>query len=103
MRTIGGGSVIDPFAPATRRNTAARAAQLAALEHADPAAALAALLACSPAGVDLAQFERAFNLTAERVDALARDLDTAIVGKEQRVALPRATRRDDQAAAWSRR
>ena len=91
MRTIGGGTVIDPFAPATRRNAQTRAAQLAALEHAEPDAALTALLACSPAGVDLAQFERAFNLTAERIDALAKKPDIAIVGKEQRVALPRAT------------
>ena len=89
-RTLGGGTIIDPYAPATRRNTAARAAQLAALEHDDPAQALAALLACSPAGVDLAQFERTFNLKPERVDALIGALDTNIIGKEQRVALPQA-------------
>jgi selenocysteine-specific elongation factor len=88
-RTIGGGTIVDPFAPATRRNTAARAAQLAALEYDDPAAAFAALLACSPAGVDLAQFERTFNLKPDRVDALVRAIDTAVVGKEQRVALPK--------------
>ena len=50
------------------------AAQLAALENTDPDAALAALLACSPAGVDLTRFERAFNLTPERAAALARIL-----------------------------
>ncbi len=88
-RTIGGGTIVDPFAPATRRNTAARVAQLAALEHDDPAQALAALLAGSPAGVDLAQFERTFNLKPERVDALVGATDTTIVGKEQRVALPK--------------
>ena len=91
MRTIGGGTVIDPFAPATRRNPRMRTAQLAALEHADPDAALAALLACSPAGVDLAQFERTFNLTSGRGDALAGKPEIAVVGKEQRIALPRAT------------
>ena len=89
-RTLGGGTIIDPYAPGTRRNTATRAAQLAALEHDDPAQALAALLACSPAGVDLAQFERTFNLKPERVDALIGALDTHIIGKEQRVALPQA-------------
>ena len=89
-RTIGGGSVVDPFAPATRRNSAARRAQLAALEHAAPDASLAALLACSPQGVDLTQFECAFNLTAERIEALTRQLGTTIVGKDQRVALPQA-------------
>ena len=91
MRTIGGGTVIDPFAPATRRNVKTRAAQLAALELADPDAALAALLACSPAGIDLAQFERTCNLTAGRGDALAGKPEIAVVGKEQRMALPRAT------------
>ncbi|MDB5810634.1 MAG: selenocysteine-specific translation elongation factor [Betaproteobacteria bacterium] len=89
MRTIGGGTVIDPF-PATRRNAQVRMAQLGALENADPAAALAALLAGSPAGVDLVQFERTFNLTAERAAALTQAADIAIVGKETRVALPRA-------------
>jgi selenocysteine-specific elongation factor len=87
-RTIGGGTIVDPFAPATRRNTAARIAQLAALEHDDPAQAFAALLAGSPAGVDLAQFERTFNLKPGRVDALTGATGTAIIGKEQRVALP---------------
>ncbi len=89
--TIGGGTVIDPFAPAARRHTEARAAQLAALAQAEPGAALAALLACSPAGIDLAQFERTFNLTPERIDPLVHQGDAVTVGKEQRVALPRAT------------
>lgn len=86
-RTIGGGTVIDPFARPIRRNRQTRAPQL---EHANPDAALAALLADSPAGVDLTQFERTFNLTAERAAALVRKPDIAIVGKKQRVALSRA-------------
>lgn len=88
MRTIGGGCVIDPFATSARRNAQTQAV---ALEHADPDSALAALLAGSPAGVDLTRFERAFNLTAERAAALVRKPDIVIVGKKQRVALPRAT------------
>ena len=91
LRTIGGGIVIDPFVAPARRNAQTRAAQLAALENADPDAALANLLACSPAGVDLTQFERAFNLTPDRASKLAATPEIAIVGKEQRVALPRAT------------
>jgi len=90
VRTIGGGTVIDPFVTAARRNAQTRAAQLAALEIADPDKALAALLACSPAGVDLMQFERTFNLTPDRAAKLAATPGIAIVGKEQRVALPRA-------------
>jgi len=90
-RTLGGGNVIDPFSPATRRNAAARASQLAALEQPTPDAAFAALLACSPQGVDLAQFARTFNLLAARVDRLARDCGAALIGKENPVALQRAT------------
>lgn len=90
-RTVGGGTVVDPFAPATRRNSAARRAQLAALEHAAPDAALAELLACSPHGVNLTQFERAFNLVSDRVEALTRECDAAVIGKEQPVALPQTT------------
>ena len=90
-RTLGGGAVIDPFVKSTRRNAQTRAAQLAALENDDPAGALAALLACSPAGVDLTQFERTFNLTAERSAGLVRKLDIVVVGKEQSAALARAT------------
>lgn len=91
MRTIGGGTVIDPFVTSVRRNAQTRAARLAALENTDPAAALAALLTASPAGVDLVQFERAFNLTPERAALLAHKPEIAIIGKELRVALPRAT------------
>ena len=59
-----------PFAPA-RRNAQVRAGQLAALENTEPAVALGALLAGSPAGVDLEQYERTFNLTADRAAKLA--------------------------------
>ena len=91
VRTIGGGSVVDPFAPVKYRNSAARRAQLAALERATPDEALAALLSCSPQGVDLTWFERAFNLAAERIEALTGACNAAVLGKEQRIALPRAT------------
>ncbi len=91
LRTIGGGTVVDPFATSARRNAQTRAAQLAALGQADPDTALTMLLACSPAGVDLAQFGRAFNLTAARAAALLQHPDIAVVGKELRVAFPRAT------------
>ncbi|MEO7727293.1 MAG: selenocysteine-specific translation elongation factor [Burkholderiales bacterium] len=99
MRTVGGGTVIDPFVTAARRNAKTRAAQLTAMENADPDAALAALLACSPAGIDLTHFERAFNLTPDRAAALTQKPDVAVVGKEQRVALPRATVDGIKAAA----
>ena len=40
-RTLGGGFVLDPFAPATRRSTPRALAELAALEHDAPEDALA--------------------------------------------------------------
>ena len=86
-RTIGGGIVIDPFAPATRRHTPSRRAQLAALAEADAATALAGLLAASPAGVDIAQFARAFNLTADHAAALLAQSGGSVVDKEHHVAL----------------
>ena len=89
LRTIGGGSVIDPFAPMTGRYTPERAARLLALEQAEPAAALSALLACSAAGVDIAQFERAFNLKHEHVADLAARAGATIVGKDVPVGLLR--------------
>ena len=55
-RTLGGGVVLDPFARAARRATAARRAELAALERGSPEAALAELLMGEPRGVDLVAF-----------------------------------------------
>lgn len=86
-RTIGGGCVIDPFAPAFGRGSPARALQLAALEQAEPADALAALLRCCPAGVDIGWFERLFNLTPERMSELLGTVGATVIGKERRVAL----------------
>ena len=62
-RTIGGGPVIDPFAPKRGRAKPDRLAALRALTPNDPAAALAGLLATAPEGVDLRRFARACNLT----------------------------------------
>ena len=88
-RTIGGGTVIDPFAEAARRNRAQRNAWLAALEQASPERALAALLECSEQGVDVARFQRTFNLTTDAVQALLGAPKLAVIGKESRVLLPR--------------
>ena len=64
MRTIGGGLVLDPFAPATRRSTAARLADLAALEHDSPEAALETLVKDREHALDLDRFEVMYDLTA---------------------------------------
>lgn len=70
QRTLGGGSVLDPQPPTRRRRAEARLQQLAAWGLADPAAALSGLLDASPAGVPLAGFARARNLTAAEAEAL---------------------------------
>ena len=68
-RTLGGGAVIDVFPPARGRAKPERLAWLAAMELGDDAAALRALLARSPAGVDLARFAANRNLAGEDVFA----------------------------------
>jgi selenocysteine-specific elongation factor len=68
-RTLGGGHVVDPFAPRRGRRQPARLAVLAALATADPAQALARLLAIEGV-VDLPQFALARNLAPAELDAL---------------------------------
>jgi selenocysteine-specific elongation factor len=80
-RTLGGGTVIDPFVPKRRINREARAAQLAMLEGAEPSDALRAMLAANTAGVDIEQFQRVFNLTPDRLDGLLRETDLVVLGK----------------------
>lgn len=66
MRTIAGGIVLDPFAPAGR----SRGELLAALERDNPAEALRELVEGSPRGVGLDWFERTYNLPPHRAEAL---------------------------------
>ncbi|WP_327439000.1 selenocysteine-specific translation elongation factor [Pseudomonas donghuensis] len=62
QRTLGGGRVLDPFAPARQRRSEARLAQLQALASADSLEqALPALLACDDGGLDPQRLERQFN------------------------------------------
>jgi selenocysteine-specific elongation factor len=57
-RTVAGGRVLDPFAPARYRRTPQRLAELDACEAPTPALRLAALLAAAPHGVDLQRWAR---------------------------------------------
>jgi selenocysteine-specific elongation factor len=83
QRTIGGGHVIDAFPPPRRRRIGARMEELEALDAAQPAVALAALIALGlPAGIDPALFERRFNLTAEAARALYADAGLQLLGRE---------------------
>lgn len=89
-RTLGGGVVLDPFARAARRASERRHARLAALEAESPEPALAALLAaCGERGVDLARFERTFNLLPERAAAIYRKAGLVVLGKEHRLGIAR--------------
>ena len=91
-RTLGGGVVLDPFARATRRAAAARNAELAALERGSPEAALSELLKAREQGVDLARFERTFNLKPERAAQLYSAAGVAVLGKENRIGVAQARR-----------
>jgi selenocysteine-specific elongation factor len=69
-RTIGGGSVIDPFPPRRGRRRPERLSQLEALDRVDPADALRALLALPPGWTDRSSFLRARNLPTRAHSAL---------------------------------
>ncbi len=77
--TLGGGIVLDPFAPARRRRSLARFAALTALEYDAPDAALAALLETSPDGVHLDRFALAWNLTSAHAEALWNGLQLTVL------------------------
>ncbi|MCY1491647.1 Selenocysteine-specific elongation factor [compost metagenome] len=61
QRTLGGGRVLDPHAPARERRSPARLAQLAALCGSSLEAALPVLLDTAGSGLDPAVLERQFN------------------------------------------
>ncbi|WDY57536.1 selenocysteine-specific translation elongation factor [Pseudomonas sp. PSKL.D1] len=66
QRTLGGGRVLDPFAPSRQRRSEARLQQLAVLLDADDVEqALPALLATAPGGIDPQRLERQFNRLRE--------------------------------------
>jgi selenocysteine-specific elongation factor len=71
LRTLGGGVVVDAFAPASRRHRTQRLAALVALHQPSAADALAATLALEPtAGVDAISFARQRNLSDSQRQAL---------------------------------
>ena len=70
QRTLGGGMVIDPFAPARGRARPPRLHALAAMAQATPEQALSALLQAAPAGIALDRFDLAWNLSTPDAAAL---------------------------------
>jgi selenocysteine-specific elongation factor len=74
QRTIGGGRFLDLRAPARKRRTPERMAQLDAYAIDNPERALAALFECAPGYVDLTAFARDRALSADEVERLAEKL-----------------------------
>ena len=91
-RTIGGGVVVDPFAPAVRRNAPARQRIVAALAETTPEAALRALAEAAPDGIDVTAFETAFNLDDAAAAALYRKLEIVVFGRTERLGLAASRR-----------
>jgi selenocysteine-specific elongation factor len=84
QRTIAGGQVIDPFSPKRGRARPTRIAALQAMNRRDPVDVLAALTKISEAGVPLAAFSVAHNLTALQTDAMIESLALKRVGHHPR-------------------
>ena len=78
-RVIGGGTVLDPFAPSARRRKAERAGMLRTLEAATPASQLAALLQAAPGGVDMNWFALVHNCAGAQTPALREAVPSLVV------------------------
>ena len=89
-RTLGGGFVLDPFAPATRRSSPQRLAELGSFEHDAADEAFSALLASAERPIELERFELVYNLTRERAAALYQRANIVELGKDRRVAITQA-------------
>jgi selenocysteine-specific elongation factor len=81
--SLGGGVVLDPFAPATGRMAPAHRAYLAALQENEPRAALEKLLAIPLQATDLSRFAATFNLHAGHCERLCRELKADIIGRDR--------------------
>ena len=71
-RTLGGGTFVDLRAPQRYRRTPARIAQLKALDHDDPATALAGSLECAPFFSDCTAFAHDRAIADEQAQSLLR-------------------------------
>ena len=81
-RTIAGGEVLDPFAPARYRRSPQRLAELAALQLDSPAARLHALLPAAVLGLDLSRWATAQGLSAEARQSLETPADSLLAKAE---------------------
>lgn len=84
-RTLGGGVVLDIFAPSRRRRRPERLSWLRALEGDNLALVLRRLLAAAPLGIDLAAAAANFNLPEEKVLTMLEDMPLRFVPASRRV------------------
>ena len=102
QRTIGGGRFLDLRAPARRRRTPERKAQLDAYVLEDASRALAALLACAPHYLDLSSFSRDRALAAADWEKIIADLKiVALSVANARHGISETTARDQKATIIS--
>jgi selenocysteine-specific elongation factor len=78
QRTIGGGRVLDAHPPVRGRRTPQRLAVLTAWERGTIPEVFAALLACSPHGVDLTAFAANANLAEDETNTLAETIPCVV-------------------------
>lgn len=78
-RTVGGGSVLDPFPPERKRRTPERLAVLATLERSTVKSVLQGMLEATPSGIDLHRFALSCNLNPVEFAALCRDVTMVVV------------------------
>ena len=69
-RTMGGGTVIDPFSPRRGRARPARLAWLDAIEVREPPTAIERALDSAPTGVDIRWMRRAFGVTDRELERI---------------------------------
>ncbi len=89
-RTIGGGVVLDPFAPKHQRRATLRIAELQVLERESPSSVLSGLLEIADSGVDIETVIRNVNLGPVRAAAALREADAVILSKDRPVGITRA-------------
>ena len=83
-RTLGGGTVIDPFSPARGRARPERLLVVRGAEQSSDAAALETILSHSPGGVDLNRFAAGRNLTSGEAETVWRDAEMVKLGRPQK-------------------
>jgi selenocysteine-specific elongation factor len=81
--TVGGGMVLDPFAPARKRRSATRMAWLQALADYTTGGDIAALLARSPLGLRVSELVRLSQLPAGQIAVPPETIEVALQGGDK--------------------